>query len=31
MLIDVVVTVAWYHLCAAILGPLEIEIEVELL
>jgi len=30
MLVDLVVTVAWYHLCAAILGPLEIEIEDEM-
>ena len=27
---DLVVTVAWYHFCAAILGPLEIEVEEEL-
>ena len=26
-LVDLVVTVAWYHLCAAILGPLRIEPE----
>jgi alkylhydroperoxidase family enzyme len=28
-LTDLVVTVAWYHLCAAILGPLQVEIEPE--
>lgn len=28
-LTDLVVTVAWYHLCAAILGPLCVEIEPE--
>lgn len=27
--VDLVVTVAWYHLCAAILGPLEVDVEVE--
>ncbi|MGH7903135.1 MAG: carboxymuconolactone decarboxylase family protein [Candidatus Dormibacteraceae bacterium] len=27
---DLVVTVAWYHLCAAILGPLHVELEPEL-
>jgi alkylhydroperoxidase family enzyme len=26
-LVDLVVTVAWYHLCAAILGPLRVEAE----
>jgi alkylhydroperoxidase family enzyme len=26
-LTDLVVTVAWYHLCAAILGPLRVELE----
>jgi 4-carboxymuconolactone decarboxylase len=26
---DLVVTVAWYHLCAAVLGPLEVELEVD--
>lgn len=26
-IVDIVVTVAWYHLCAAILGPLEVEVE----
>jgi len=26
---DLVLTVAWYHLCAAVLGPLEVELEVE--
>jgi alkylhydroperoxidase family enzyme len=26
-IIDIVVTTAWYHLCAAILGPLEVEPE----
>jgi len=26
-IIDIVVTAAWYHLCAAILGPLEVELE----
>jgi alkylhydroperoxidase family enzyme len=25
---DLVLTVAWYHLCAAVLGPLEVELEV---
>ena len=25
--VDIVLTVAWYHLCAAILGPLEVELE----
>jgi 4-carboxymuconolactone decarboxylase len=25
--VDIVVTVAWYHLCAAILGPLAVELE----
>lgn len=28
-LTDLVVTVAWYHLCAAILGPLHVELEPE--
>jgi alkylhydroperoxidase family enzyme len=28
-LADLVVTVAWYHLCAAILGPLRVEVEQE--
>lgn len=28
-LTDLVVTVAWYHLCAAILGPLRVELEPE--
>jgi 4-carboxymuconolactone decarboxylase len=28
-LTDLVVTVAWYHLCAAILGPLRVEVEQE--
>lgn len=28
-LTDLVVTVAWYHLCAAILGPLNVEVEPE--
>jgi len=28
-LTDLVVTVAWYHLCAAILGPLQVEVEPE--
>jgi alkylhydroperoxidase family enzyme len=28
-LTDLVVTVAWYHLCAAILGPLQVELEQE--
>jgi alkylhydroperoxidase family enzyme len=28
-LTDLVVTVAWYHLCAAILGPLHVELEQE--
>jgi 4-carboxymuconolactone decarboxylase len=26
---DLVVTVAWYHLCAAVLGPLAVELEVD--
>jgi alkylhydroperoxidase family enzyme len=26
---DLVLTVAWYHLCAAALGPLQVELEVE--
>lgn len=26
---DLVLTVAWYHLCAAVLGPLEVELEVD--
>ena len=26
---DLVLTVAWYHLCAAVLGPLQVELEVE--
>jgi alkylhydroperoxidase family enzyme len=26
---DLVLTVAWYHLCAAILGPLQVEVEPE--
>lgn len=26
-IVDIVVTTAWYHLCAAILGPLEVERE----
>ena len=26
-IVDIVVTTAWYHLCAAILGPLEVEAE----
>jgi 4-carboxymuconolactone decarboxylase len=30
MLTDLVITVAWYHLCGAILGPLKIDIEDEL-
>ncbi len=25
---DLVLTVAWYHLCAAVLGPLRVELEV---
>lgn len=25
--VDIVVTAAWYHLCAAVLGPLEVELE----
>lgn len=29
-LIDLVVTVGWYHLCAAVLGPLHVELEDEL-
>ena len=28
-LTDLVLTVAWYHLCAAILGPLHVELEPE--
>jgi alkylhydroperoxidase family enzyme len=28
-LTDLVLTVAWYHLCAAILGPLRVEVEPE--
>ncbi|HVC15105.1 MAG TPA: carboxymuconolactone decarboxylase family protein [Acidimicrobiales bacterium] len=30
-LTDLVVSVAWYHLCAAILGPLHVELEPEYL
>ncbi len=26
---DLVLTVAWYHLCAAVLGPLRVELEVD--
>jgi alkylhydroperoxidase family enzyme len=26
-IVDIVVTTAWYHLCAAILGPLEVDLE----
>jgi len=28
---DLVLTVAWYHLCAAVLGPLEVDLEPEFL
>jgi AhpD family alkylhydroperoxidase len=28
-LTDLVLTVAWYHLCAAVLGPLRVEVEAE--
>jgi 4-carboxymuconolactone decarboxylase len=28
-IVDLVLTVAWYHLCAAVLGPLHVELEVE--
>lgn len=28
-IVDLALTVGWYHLCAAIIGPLEIEIEIE--
>lgn len=28
-LTDLVLTVAWYHLCAAVLGPLHVEVEPE--
>lgn len=27
-IVDLVLTVAWYHLCAAVLGPLQVELEV---
>ena len=29
LIVDLTVTVGWYHLCAAIIGPLEIEVEAE--
>ena len=29
-LTDLVVTVGWYHLCAAVLGPLHVEVEEEI-
>jgi alkylhydroperoxidase family enzyme len=29
-LVDLVLTVAWYHLCAAVLGPLRVELEPNL-
>jgi len=29
-IVDLVVTVGWYHLCAVILGSLEVELETEL-
>ena len=28
-IVDLVLTVAWYHLCAAVLGPLRVELEAE--
>jgi 4-carboxymuconolactone decarboxylase len=28
-IVDLVLTVAWYHLCAAVLGPLQVELEAE--